>query len=397
MATGCYIPAYLPGSFNGVPFVATDVTSEHGRRGAEGEFPFGENTAYADLGRRIRTYNISARFQENNHILEAAALIAACELPGPGVLVHPTRGVLNVACRSLKVNDKIENEQGVTYVEMEFVEGNVWPNGLSLIGQFLGLALGTIIGAARTSFNERYQPSSVQQHRRAQVVQTEQDAIGQIRVQYEGVVSGTPAQDELTTWRAIADMREVEGDDTLAADTEIADRALALSMNAVALQSSGTTQYQAFRELANWAATPVALPGAAGESVDAVLSTMRTIAAAYMAEAATEIPPATMTEAFMRLDAITTILEGEEEVAYARCDNPLFLAIREFKVQVQTLLYAQAYNSPRLIEYNFNGAVHPLVAAYAIFGDAKRHRELERSNIIGDQGRFTTAVLGASA
>src|SRR5262245_39833440 len=89
---------YLPASFNGVPFYCTEASSEHGRRGSEGEFPFGENTAYADLGRRIRTYTLSAVFRGDNHVREATALIAVCEAPGPGVLVHPTRGIVSAAC-----------------------------------------------------------------------------------------------------------------------------------------------------------------------------------------------------------------------------------------------------------------------------------------------------------
>ena len=52
MAIGCYTPAYLPASFKGVPFDALEATYEYGRRGAEGEFPFSDTTAYVDLGRK---------------------------------------------------------------------------------------------------------------------------------------------------------------------------------------------------------------------------------------------------------------------------------------------------------------------------------------------------------
>ena len=87
MAIGCYNPDenYLPASFKGVPFEALEVTSQHGRRGAQGEFPWGENTAYVDLGRSIRTYSISGRVSDNNHIAMANALAAAVETPGAGI------------------------------------------------------------------------------------------------------------------------------------------------------------------------------------------------------------------------------------------------------------------------------------------------------------------------
>ena len=104
MALGCYTAPYLPASFKGVPFEALTAESEHGRRGAEGEFPFGEQTAYADLGRKIRRYSLKARFVLNSHVDDSAALIAACESPGSGALAHPTRGIVNAACTSCKVS-----------------------------------------------------------------------------------------------------------------------------------------------------------------------------------------------------------------------------------------------------------------------------------------------------
>ena len=37
MAEACYKEPYLPGSFKFIPFKAIEASSEHGRRGAEGE------------------------------------------------------------------------------------------------------------------------------------------------------------------------------------------------------------------------------------------------------------------------------------------------------------------------------------------------------------------------
>src|SRR6187402_496026 len=99
----------VPASFKGVQFYCTEADVEGGRRGAEGEFPFGEQTAYADLGRKIRVYHLTAYFREDSHVWDSQALFVACESPGPGILVHPTRGAVMVACRSIKLSDKIED------------------------------------------------------------------------------------------------------------------------------------------------------------------------------------------------------------------------------------------------------------------------------------------------
>ena len=98
----------VPASFKGVQFYCTQADAQGGRRGAEGEFPFGENTAYADLGRKIRVYNLTAHFREDDHVWDSQALFMACESPGPGLLVHPTRGAFMAACRSIKISDSLE-------------------------------------------------------------------------------------------------------------------------------------------------------------------------------------------------------------------------------------------------------------------------------------------------
>lgn len=383
---------YLPASFNGVPFTCIEAGSEHGRRGAEGEFPFSETTAYADLGRRLRTYSLRGVFRDDDFTLQAAALIAACELPGPGILVHPTRGIISAACRSIRVTDQIEEGAGETFVDLDFVEGNLFPNGLSLVGTILGIALGGIISASRESFTSRYKIDTVTPHRRPQVVQTAQDAIGQIANLYEASINTTTDDRK---WRALTDLRDVQVEDVLASDTETVDRSIALGMNAVALEMSGRSKFQAFRSLANWASTPVAIPGAAGDMQDAVYTDVRLLAAAYMSQAMVETEYRSVGESLSQLAAIVAILDDEEVGARSRCENFLQIEISKFRTDVQTFNYKSTYSLPRIEEFNFRGGVNPLVAAYSIYNDAKRHRDLEASNIIDMTGRFKPVVVAA--
>lgn len=384
---------YLPASFNGVQFHCIEATSEHGRRGAEGEFPFGEITGYADLGRRIRTYTLSGMLRDNDHVLQTALLIAACEIPGPGILVHPTRGVINAACRSISVRDNLEDEAGITYVDLEFVEGNIWPNGLSLVGSLLGLALGAIIGTSSTSFRSRYVPRSVSPVRRWQVIDVGQNAVLIVADQYERAIQ---TQNNYKKWQALSDLRNVQDDDVLASDPETMDQALSLGMAALATELDTENKFRTFKGFANWAARATSLPGSAGDAEDAVYSHVRIMAAAYMGQAATSTTYNRMNDAIADLDSIVAILDDESANARNRCDNELFLEIENFKIQVQTTLYERTYNVPRLVEYNFAGGVHPLVAAYSLYGDAKRHRELELRNVLDANGRMGPLVVGAT-
>lgn len=393
MATRCYEDHYLTASFRGVEFVCEEANSEHGRRGAEGEFPFGENTAYADLGRRIRTYTLSARFQENSHIADSQLLIAACEFPGPGILVHPTRGVINAACKRLRVRDKPETEQGVTYVDMDFVEANEWPNGLSFSTSMLSLGVADIIGASRTSFMAVYNPAAVQPYRTEAVLDTAQGQVSNISTAY--AVATIDEVSEESRNRILLDFARVENSSALASTPAVMDRTLAMGMTAVANEMTGEVQYGVFRALANGAAKTSAYPNPAGASENAVYSQVRIISAAYMAEAALEESSSRTGDVFEQIDAITAILDEEIRIARQRCDNCLFLALTKFRGQVVSALYSKAYNSPSVAQYNFGGKVHPLVAAYSIYNDATRLRELEEINVVGAAGRIGNPVLAA--
>lgn len=374
MARGCYTPNYLPASFKGIPFEALDASSEHGRRGAEGEFPFGESTAYADLGRRIRTYSISGRLAENSHVADAAALIAACETPGPGPLVHPTRGVVIVACRSLKISDDLENGQGVTTLDLDFVEANLIGSGFSLGQSVFGLPLASLFGAVAATFVDRFNINSVRYYDANEVRETASQAIITIRDRY---TSETIADTSLANWRIISDMTQAASDGGTAQQTV---DTIAKSMNLLASKTTGDAKYAAFRSISNWGAQVAALPSNAGIAQDAVYSAVRIMAAGHMARASLETDPETIGAALAQYDQVVSIIDQEIENAKADCDNCLFLELRKFLADAQSAMLNRAYNLPSIVEYDFGGSVHSLVAAYEIFDDAKRFGEIERRN-----------------
>ena len=166
---------YVVASFKGVQFYCTDADIQGGRRGAEGEFPFGEETAYADLGRKIRVCNLTAAFREDNHVGDSYALFAACESPGPGILVHPTRGTFMAACKSVKISDKLEDTAGETIAELEFVEAN--PVGTGIGGMLFGIISSALNTTSSASFQRDYRPQFVSQPWRTDIISTAQRLI----------------------------------------------------------------------------------------------------------------------------------------------------------------------------------------------------------------------------
>jgi Mu-like prophage DNA circulation protein len=384
----------VPASFKGILFYCTDADAEGGRRGAEGEFPFGEDTAYADLGRKIRVFHLTAYFREDDHVWDAEALFQVCQSPGPGLLVHPTRGTHMVACRSIKVSDKLEESAGETTAEMEFVEANIG-FGPGLIGSIFGIIATGLFAASQASFLRDYTPALVPMPWKVDVVDKAQGLIWQVaKVSEHVVASGNPESD----WRAIFRMWEVAKDDGLALQAPVVDDALVSGFSLISRNvQDPKNKFNLFRRLANTATTATGLPpGPATESDEAVVSRHRILSAIGMAEAAMGRKYVTVDEALTAKDTVVAVLDDEAKAAYAECDNALYLEIVKYATNFSKMMYDLSYRLPGQVHVNFSGGVHPLVASYAIYKDAKRHRELEERNLVDANGRFGPIVVGVS-
>lgn len=395
--TNCAIGRdYVRASFKGVPFDCKEVDVEGGRRGAEGEFPFGEQTAYADLGRKIRVYHLTAVFREDSHVGDSQALFNVCESPGPGMLVHPTRGAAMAACRSVKVKDNQE-EPGETDVELEFVEANSGAGaGGGFGGSLFGIISSGLNAASSGSFRSGYRPSSVVQPWRTDVIHTAQTMVQSVA---EATEQSTPIDAPLQDWRNILRMKEIAQDDGLAADAAKVDQALTYGFNATAFNlNDPNDKFSKMTKLANTAASTTKLPvGTAADSEEAVLSRQRVLAAIGMAQAAMARKYATIDQALAAMDQTTMVLEDEATTAYNNCDNGLFMELRNYETQFREMMNNLAYRLPPVIAVDFMGGVHPLVAAYALYKDARKHRELEQRNMVDANGRFRPAIAAVGS
>lgn len=391
MATGCYKANYLPASYKGVAFKAFETTSEHGRRGFVGEFPFAESSAYADMGIKTRKYTISGRFDGNNHILASAALIAACESIGPGTLLHPTRGLIQAACVSLRVKDNPIEEQGVTYVDMEFVDAPATNLGLTFGGTLFAITMTAITAAAFSTFRENYHPNSVRFFRSKQVLDTSSEAIGTLQNEFN---LATNEIRETRIYEALADFEKLRNDPGTLRNPEKMEQSINLGISAVDKYTQGLEKFNAFRRVANWAARGSSMQGEAYVVEEAIYTTIRILSAGYMARGLTEQEPTTIEEALRQMDSVLDILSEELALSKEQCNNCLTVALIDFRIQVESILLQRVYNLPPVFQFDYSGGVHSLVAAYEIHGDAKRVRDINQRNRLQSPINMGPRVLG---
>ena len=114
-------------SFRGVAFFVDSSELSGGRRVANHEFPGREEPYSEDLGRKQRTYPITAYIIGADYFRERDALINACEAESTGQLVHPYYGTKVVRCTSLRVSES-RQDGGIVTVAMEFVEAGTKPS-----------------------------------------------------------------------------------------------------------------------------------------------------------------------------------------------------------------------------------------------------------------------------
>lgn len=112
-----------PGSFRGVAFHIDTDERPAGRRAQVHEYPQRDEPYTEDLGRQTRRYRISAYLLGPDYDQALQALIEALDQPGPGTLVHPFYGELQVVC--LGDGTRISHDRregGYCRIAMSFVE-----------------------------------------------------------------------------------------------------------------------------------------------------------------------------------------------------------------------------------------------------------------------------------
>lgn len=110
-----------PASFRGVPFEVENDTGKFGRRVEVHEYPQRDKPFAEDLGRATREFTVSAFVIGDDYLQRRDALLEAIEAGGPGTLVHPYYGRLEVNVTDVSVTHSRSNG-GMCEFSLAFVE-----------------------------------------------------------------------------------------------------------------------------------------------------------------------------------------------------------------------------------------------------------------------------------
>jgi prophage DNA circulation protein len=116
-------------SFRGVPFHVKSSDGDIGRRNVVHQYPLKEEAYGEDLGKKAREFTLQAFSIGENYMAARDAFEKAIEAPGPGELVHPWRGRMNVIVTRCTPRESIEEGGKVSWtVTFTVVGKNLEPN-----------------------------------------------------------------------------------------------------------------------------------------------------------------------------------------------------------------------------------------------------------------------------
>ena len=124
--SAAWLSGYLQGSFREVPFFVNRVQNQGGRRLQSHTFPERDDIYHEDLGRGERVFTLSAYIVGDDYFQHRENLIQALESEGPGKLVHPYRGIFQVAVASFSETESTAEGRiarfDITFKEQKVVE-----------------------------------------------------------------------------------------------------------------------------------------------------------------------------------------------------------------------------------------------------------------------------------
>ncbi|MDI2091626.1 DNA circularization N-terminal domain-containing protein [Commensalibacter oyaizuii] len=109
-------------SFRGVSFWVNSNSGENGRKITIHEYPMKDQVWVEDLGRDMRKYHIQGFVVGEDCITQRQLLINAVEQTGPGILLHPSFGLLKVSISGCSWHepDNIQNKIDFTLDCVEY-------------------------------------------------------------------------------------------------------------------------------------------------------------------------------------------------------------------------------------------------------------------------------------
>jgi prophage DNA circulation protein len=361
-------------SFRGAPFHVRTADTEEGRRGVLFEYPQRDEPFVEDMGLKAGEFTLNAFVLGDDYAKARDALRDALKKPGPGELVHPTLGRLNVALTApFRFTEDLVDEGRVARFTLRFTQTGDFGNVFSVDGlpEWVSTDAVAVLGEAMAALDAA----------RAGLA-PDLSVLGDFASELTGVTSSLSGlvRTPLTLASRIAGlMAGLSGSLSRPADSVGAlGRLYGYSSSRPPVP---TTTPSRRAQAANRAAVDSLLRRTA------VIESARAAARLDFGSASTADPARRMSyqQAATLRERIADALDDEA----ADAPVPVFSTLMDLRTAMVRDITARCADLPRLATISMPATLPALVVAYRALGDARRETDLVARNPIRHPGFVT--------
>ena len=378
---------YQQGSYRGVPFLTESADGQFGRRNQVHEYP-GRDVPYVeDLGKAAREFTIECLVLGANYMAARDQLIDAFEKPGPGTLVHPYRGTMQVSIKGKARIRESSRHGGSARITLSFVESgeNLHPTQAADTQSVVNSRADAAIVAAASDFSATFSTSGQPEFVRAAAQSTATNSLDSLNSLVQKIPQATGQKTGFET--AMATATETVGD-LVQNPSDLATSMTGLIGQVLGVAGSAQAAVDNLVEMAGFGDDLAAVPTTTatrrleGTNQQAITDLTRQSAAVEAVRASSQTTYASRTDAIAARDTLAELLD---DLAMTALDDT-FIALAALRAGMAQDLTTRGAGLPDVIDYTPAITLPALVIAHQVHGDATREGEIVTRNHISHPG-----------
>lgn len=376
-------------SFRGVPFHVKSSDGDIGRRNVVHQYPQ-KNEAYGeDLGKKAREFTLQAFAIGDNYMASRDAFEAAIEEPGPGELVHPWRGRMNVIVTRCTPHESIEEGGKVSWsVTFTVVGKNQQPAIRPDTYSQVDAAADDAIAAAEEDFAGVFSVEDLPEFVQVDAVARITEALDETLAIAKGML---PDMSILPAFTRNASTILGKISQIIRLPSDLASSIISQVSGLLGLGGGPLAAFQALARLFNFGDSQTAInqttPSRIRQEANrkAVNSLVKRVAIIEAARSTASMEFDSYQDAVETRDTIAEALETEALSA----PDDVYLTLSDLRVAVIKDINTRGADLARLVPYETRATLPALVLAHRIHGDASRDAEIVARNHIPHPGFVT--------
>jgi prophage DNA circulation protein len=381
-------------SFRGVPFYVKSADTEEGRRGVLHEYPLRDDPYVEDMGRKAGEFSLEAFVVGDDYFKARDALRAALKQPGPGELIHPTLGRMQVSLvASYRFVESLVDEGGVARFSLRFTESqpNQQPTADTNTAAVVDAQADAAMGQCCAEFDDTFSLDGLPEFAAADAMALLTDATKAIEAARAGLMPDLTVVGEFSgaVSRFTSSLSSL-----IMAPVTLANQVFGLTagLRAALLRpaSAVTALFKFFNRESTRPPIPATTPNRRTQAANrtAIEALVRRSAVIEAARAAARVDFAAPVTAGAPRIAYQQAVALREQLADALEDEAAtgsvatFSALMDLRAAVVRDITARGADLPRLVAISMPATLPALVVAYLAFGDATRAAEIVARNAI---------------